>query len=192
MIIKQGAIAETPESAGLSKPVSPFSPGASKASFFEDPPCFHCLVMLPRDPNATVVGASHQWNLLHFAPALLPEGLRVMDQWGFRYKSNLIWYKIRKDGGPDGRGVGFYFRNVTEVVLFGVRGRLRTLKPGRRQVNLFPVRKREHSRKPDGLQDRIDEVWPDLPKVEVFARQRRPGWEAIGNELDRFPAGQAA
>ena len=54
--------------------------------------------------------------------ALLPEGLEVMKRWGFRYVSNIIWYKVRKDGGPDGRGVGFYFRNVTEVVLFGVKG----------------------------------------------------------------------
>jgi len=51
--------------------------------------------------------------------ALLAEGLEVMSAWGFTYKTNLIWYKIRKDGGPDRRGVGFYFRNVTEVILFG-------------------------------------------------------------------------
>lgn len=82
--------------------------------------------------------------------ALLPEGIRVMECWGFSYKSNLVWHKIRKDGGSDGRGVGFYFRNVTELILFGVRGpKARTLDPGRRQVNLIASRKREHSRKPD-------------------------------------------
>ena len=53
--------------------------------------------------------------------ALLPEGLEVMQAWGFRYVSNIIWAKRRKDGGPDGRGVGFYFRNVTEPILFGVK-----------------------------------------------------------------------
>jgi Transcriptional activator, adenine-specific DNA methyltransferase len=62
--------------------------------------------------------------------ALLAEGLEVMKRWGFTYKTNLVWYKIRKDGGPDGRGVGFYFRNVTELVLFGIRGHMRTLQPG--------------------------------------------------------------
>ena len=67
--------------------------------------------------------------------ALLEEGLRVMRDWGFQYKTNLVWYKIRKDGGPDGRGVGFYFRNVTELLLFGVRGRMRTLPPGRSRVS---------------------------------------------------------
>ncbi len=53
--------------------------------------------------------------------ALLPEGLAVMQAWGFEYKANIVWEKVRKDGGPDGRGVGFYFRNVTELLLFGIR-----------------------------------------------------------------------
>jgi N6-adenosine-specific RNA methylase IME4 len=67
--------------------------------------------------------------------ALLPEGIQVLSAWGFSYKSNIVWHKVRKDGGSDGRGVGFYFRNVTELVLFGVRGKnARTLAPGRRQV----------------------------------------------------------
>src|SRR5438046_5725475 len=83
--------------------------------------------------------------------ALLMEGLKVMKAWGFTYKSNIVWFKIRKDAGPDGRGVGFYFRNVTELVLFGVRGNLRTRAAGRRQVNLIATQKREHSRKPDEL-----------------------------------------
>jgi N6-adenosine-specific RNA methylase IME4 len=66
--------------------------------------------------------------------ALLPDGLAVMKAWGFSYKSNIVWHKVRKDGGSDGRGVGFYFRNVTELLLFGVRGKnARTLAPGRRQ-----------------------------------------------------------
>src|SRR6202012_1245287 len=88
--------------------------------------------------------------------ALLPEGIEVLRAWGFEYKSNLIWHKVRKDGGPDGRGVGFYFRNTTEIVLFGTRGKnVRTLPPGRSQVNIIRTQKREHSRKPDELYDII-------------------------------------
>ncbi|HYN79317.1 MAG TPA: MT-A70 family methyltransferase [Lamprocystis sp. (in: g-proteobacteria)] len=113
--------------------------------------------------------------------ALLAEGLRVMAAWGFTYKSNIIWYKVRKDGGPDGRGVGFYFRNVTELILFGVRGSLRTLAPGRRQVNLLATRKREHSRKPDEIYDLIERCSPG-PHLELFARFRRDGWDQWGNE----------
>jgi len=84
--------------------------------------------------------------------ALLAEGLQVMEAWGFTYKTNIIWHKIRKDGGPDGRGVGFYFRNTTEMILFGIKGtNARTLAPGRRQVNIIKTRKREQSRKSDEL-----------------------------------------
>lgn len=116
--------------------------------------------------------------------ALLPDGLAVMDAWGFSYKSNVIWHKVRKDGGSDGRGVGFYFRNVTEMILFGVRGKnARTLAPGRRQVNLFSTRKREHSRKPDEQYD-IIEACSSAPYVELFARGARPKWAVWGNQAD--------
>ncbi len=113
--------------------------------------------------------------------ALLPEGLRVLNAWGFRYVSNLVWAKRRKDGGPDGRGVGFYFRNVTELVLFGVRGSLRTLDPARRQVNIIETRKREHSRKPDEQYEIIEACSP-RPYLELFARYPRAGWSAWGME----------
>jgi N6-adenosine-specific RNA methylase IME4 len=115
--------------------------------------------------------------------ALILEGLKVMEAWGFTYKTNLVWYKIRQDGGPDGRGVGFYFRNVTELVLFGVRGSLRTLPPGRSQVNIISSRKREHSRKPDELYDIIERC-SSGPYLELFARRRREGWTQWGDELE--------
>jgi N6-adenosine-specific RNA methylase IME4 len=113
--------------------------------------------------------------------ALLADGIKVMEAWGFTYKANLVWYKVRKDGGPDGRGVGFYFRNVTELVLFGVKGHMRTLAPGRREVNLFSSRKREHSRKPDELYDIIERCSPG-PYLELFARHTRAGWDRWGDE----------
>ena len=100
---------------------------------------------------------------------------------GFTYKSNLVWYKTRKDGGPDGRGVGFYFRNVTELVLFGTRGHMRTLQPGRTQTNILISQKREHSRKPDEIYTLIEQCSP-RPYLELFARFRRPGWDQWGNE----------
>jgi N6-adenosine-specific RNA methylase IME4 len=120
--------------------------------------------------------------------ALLTEGLAVMKAWGFTYKSNIVWHKVRKDGGPDGRGVGFYFRNVTELVLFGVRGKnARTLAPGRRQVNFIATRKREHSRKPDELYDLIEQCSPG-PFLELFARGPRDNWVNWGNEaVDYYP-----
>ncbi len=118
--------------------------------------------------------------------ALLPDGLKVLDAWGFTYKTNLIWFKTRKDGGPDGRGVGFYFRNVTEMILFGVRGKnARTLDAGRKQVNLIAQMKREHSRKPDE-QYEIIESCSSGPYLEMFARGTRKGWNTWGNQADEY------
>jgi N6-adenosine-specific RNA methylase IME4 len=116
--------------------------------------------------------------------ALVPDGLKVMAAWGFTYKSNIVWHKVRKDGGPDGRGVGFYFRNVTELLLFGVRGKNgRTLAPGRRQVNFIASRKREHSRKPDEQYLLIESCSPG-PYLELFARGTRPGWTYWGRQAN--------
>src|SRR5258708_31329444 len=116
--------------------------------------------------------------------ALLPDGIAVIKAWGFTYKSNIVWHKVRKDGGSDGRGVGFYFRNVTELILFGVRGKnARTLAPGRSQVNLLATRKREHSRKPDEQYDIIESCSPG-PYVELFARGIRKNWTTWGYQCD--------
>ena len=121
--------------------------------------------------------------------ALLPDGLAVLQAWGFQYKSNIVWHKVRKDGGSDGRGVGFYFRNVTELLLFGVRGRnARTLAPGRSQVNFIATRKREHSRKPDELYDIIESCSPG-PFLELFARGTRKGWKTWGDQSESYSPG---
>lgn len=123
--------------------------------------------------------------------ALLQEGLATLDAWGFTYKAMLVWAKRRKDGGPDGRGVGFYFRNTTEPILFGVRGKLRTLQPARSQVNIIETRKREHSRKPDEQYGIIEACSPG-PYLELFARYPRAGWTAWGDEAaaDTTPRGR--
>ncbi|MCE3237614.1 MAG: hypothetical protein K0R24_595 [Gammaproteobacteria bacterium] len=118
--------------------------------------------------------------------ALIEEGLQVMKSWGFTYKTNLIWYKIRKDGGPDRRGVGFYFRNVTEIILFGVKGKnARTLQPGRSRENIISSCKREHSRKPDEQYTLIEDC-SNGPFIELFARGPRKGWFVWGNQAQKY------
>ena len=135
---------------------------------------------LPVSQVATDVAHLYLW----VPNALLPDGIEVLRAWGFQYKSNIVWHKVRKDGGSDGRGVGFYFRNVTELLLFGIRGKnARTLAPGRRQVNLFATRKREHSRKPDEQYEIIEACSPG-PYLEMFARGARPKWAVWGNQAD--------
>lgn len=147
------------------------------------------LTMTVEDVCALPVGrvAAEKAHLYLWVPnALLADGLKVMEAWGFEYKTNLVWFKTRKDGGPDGRGVGFYFRNVTELILFGVRGKdNRTLRPARRQVNLIAERKREHSRKPEQLYDVIEACSPG-PRLELFARKGRDGWSQWGDELGQY------
>lgn len=123
--------------------------------------------------------------------ALIVEGLYVLHRWGFQYKTNLVWYKVREDGGPDGRGCGFYYRNVTELCLFGVKGSLRTREAGRRQVNVIEARKTRHSAKPAALYDVI-EACSYGPFCELFARQRRSGWTAWGDGLEKRECGRLA
>ncbi len=139
------------------------------------------ICALPVEDHAAEAAHLYLW----CPNALLADGLAVLRCWGFTYKTNLVWYKVRKDGGPDGRGVGFYFRNVTELVLFGVRGRMRTLPPGRRQVNLFSTRKQEHSTKPEELYALIEACSPS-PRLELFARKRADGWTSWGDEVDSY------
>lgn len=118
--------------------------------------------------------------------ALLAEGLETMARWGFTYKSNIVWQKIRKDGEPDGRGVGFYFRNTTELILFGVKGtKFRTLPPARSQVNVIKSRKREHPRKPDEQYELIERCSPG-PFLELFGRGSRENWTTWGNQSSDY------
>ncbi len=133
----------------------------------------------------SLVAAEKSHLYLWVPNALLQWGLEVMEAWGFQYKTNIVWHKIRKDGEPDGRGVGFYFRNTTELLLFGIRGKLRTLKPGRSQVNIVKTRKREHSRKPDEIFEIIEACSPG-PYLELFARGGRVGWDQWGNEAEDY------
>lgn len=140
------------------------------------------IMALPVNEHAKDTAHLYLW----VPNALLPEGLKVMQAWGFNYKSNIVWHKLRKDGGSDGRGVGFYFRNVTELVLFGVKGKnARTLQPGRTQVNYLGTQKREHSRKPDEFYDIVESCSPG-PYLELFARGTRKGWAAWGNQAEEY------
>ena len=117
--------------------------------------------------------------------ALLPEAMGIMKEWGFTYKTNLVWVKVTKAGKVDRRGVGFYYRNVTELLLFGVKGNLRTSAPARSQENLFASQKQEHSRKPTFVREIIERCSPS-PYLELFAREQVEGWATWGNELDTY------
>lgn len=157
------------------------APEHRRLSRYETMP-FDEIAALPVHRLAAPVSHLYLW----VPNALLREGIRVLEAWGYEYKTNLVWYKVRKDGGPDGRGVGFYFRNVTELVLFGIRGKnARTLAPGRRQVNVIAKQKREHSRKPDELYKIIEACSP-APYFELFARGTREAWSTWGAQAEHY------
>lgn len=142
---------------------------------------------IARMPVADIAD-DHAHLYLWVPTAMLPDGLEVMKAWGFTFKTVLYWEKVRKDGQPDGRGVGFYFRNVIEPCLFGVRTpqkseTYRTLAPGRSQVNVIRELKREHSRKPDAIIP-IIEACSEAPRIELFARGIRDGWDMWGNQAE--------
>ncbi|MGR3495411.1 MT-A70 family methyltransferase [Citreimonas sp.] len=112
------------------------------------------------------------------APFLV-ESLPVLDAWGFEYVSHLVWVK-------DSTGTGYWARSRHEIVLIAKRGKFPCPKPAPFADSVIIAPVREHSRKPSELQDRIDEIWPDRRKLEIFARQRRAGWEAFGNQVGKF------
>ena len=114
--------------------------------------------------------------------ALVREGLRVMDSWGFHYKSDLFtWEKVTNAGDP-AFGTGYYTRKSTEQLLYATRGRgLRRIDRGVSQCIRAP--RREHSRKPDEVIEGLERLFGPVRRLELFARRQRLGWEAWGNEV---------
>ena len=112
----------------------------------------------------------------------LPDALRVMSAWGFRYVTTAFnWFKTTKDGAPF-FGVGYYAKSNSEIALLGIKGRM---KPVSNFVSQVIVSEREkHSKKPDVTRDKIVELFGDLPRIELFARERANGWDCFGNEVD--------
>jgi N6-adenosine-specific RNA methylase IME4 len=112
---------------------------------------------------------------------LIAEGLRVTKEWGFEYKQLLTWIKTYRDNGLM-MGLGYYFRVCTEQCIFAVRGRLPRLDKSIRNAFFAPQTK--HSRKPDIFRDIILQHSGNLPRVELFARQKVDGWDCWGNEVE--------
>jgi N6-adenosine-specific RNA methylase IME4 len=114
---------------------------------------------------------------------LLPEALAVIEAWGFTFKTvGFYWVKTNADGSPF-TGMGFWTRANPEQCLLATRGRPR--RQARDVPRLIVSQRREHSRKPEETYGRIERLVGG-PYVELFARQRRPGWASWGDQADRF------
>ena len=111
----------------------------------------------------------------------IQEGLDVCEAWGFEYKTLITWVKTYKDGNPI-MGMGYYFRSSTEHIIFGVKGKMKCL--NKTTKNMFKeINPRLHSQKPSTVRDLIVNCSGDLPRIELFARQKTPGWDCWGNEV---------
>ena len=142
-------------------------------------PCMStdAICALPVKELATDAAALFLWTT---APHL-PEALQVITAWGFEYKTHAVWVK-------DWIGVGFWVGNQHEILLVAAWGDMPTPAPANRPSSVITAPRREHSRKPDEVYALIERMYPELPKIELFARQTRPGWAAWGNEVETAPA----
>jgi N6-adenosine-specific RNA methylase IME4 len=129
------------------------------------------ICALPVSALATEAAALFLWSR---APNL-PEALTVMAAWGFAYATSMVWVK-------HAIGTGYWVRNRHELLLIGSRGGMPHPAPSARPDSVIEAPRREHSRKPDEAYALIEQMYPELPKIELFARQTRPGWQAWGNE----------
>jgi site-specific DNA-methyltransferase (adenine-specific) len=116
---------------------------------------------------------------------LLDQQLRLFRHWGFTYKNDrFTWTKINARNGKPFFGVGYYTKSNAEVCLLGIKGRMKPI--SNKVSSVIIATRREHSRKPDEVRERIVQLFGDLPRIELFARQRFPGWDAFGNEIEKF------
>ncbi len=114
---------------------------------------------------------------------MLPEALRVINAWGFKFKTvAFVWLKQNRVAKTWFYGLGFWTRGNAEVCLLATKGHPKRKSNRISQLIISPVE--AHSKKPDVVRDKIVELMGDIPRIELFARERTEGWEALGNEID--------
>ena len=107
----------------------------------------------------------------------LESGLAVMNAWGFKYKTQAVWDKVRV-------GMGFWFRGQHEILMVGVRGKVSPPAQAQRTPSVIRCPRGRHSAKPDKVRDMIAEWFPDVPRLEMFSRLKRQGWDVFGNQVE--------
>jgi len=113
----------------------------------------------------------------------LNEQIKLFEHWGYRYRTiGFAWLKTNKNNGFPFFGVGYYTKSNLELCLMGMRGQLKTKTNSISQVVISP--RREHSRKPDEIREKIVELFGDLPRIELFSRKKKKGWDCLGYEID--------
>lgn len=113
----------------------------------------------------------------------LDEQIKLFDYWGFRYRTlGFSWIKTNPKNGKPFFGVGYYAKSNCEICLMGMKGQLKPISNKVSSVIISP--RREHSKKPDEVRNKIVELFGDLPRIELFAREKVEGWTSWGNEIE--------
>lgn len=168
----------------LCDPPWKYNSRANHKTRFRGGACGHYdLMTMPEIKDLPVINIADD-NCALFMWATFPylkEQLEVFEAWGFKYKTlGFAWLKTNSKNGFPFFGVGYYTKSNLEVCLFGTKGKIKPITNSISQVIIAP--RREHSRKPDEVRDKIVELIGDLPRIELFARERIDGWDAWGNE----------
>lgn len=128
-----------------------------------------CDMDVPSDDNA----ALYLWTT---APKLL-EGIRVLESWGFTYKSQAVWDKEKM-------GMGYWFRGQHEILLVGTKGKFSPPPSSLRTASVYRYKRGKHSKKPDEIRQLISDWFPNCEKLELFCRFPDDGWDVFGNEVE--------
>lgn len=135
-------------------------------------------------PEIDALAADNCALFMWATPPALREGMELVTAWGFRYVTvAFTWVKTTKDNRPS-IGLGHYTRANAELCLLGIRGSMPVADHGVSQIIMAP--RREHSRKPDQQYGKIQALYPDANRIELFARVRWPGWSVQGNQVKKF------
>lgn len=117
----------------------------------------------------------------------LPEALRLIQAWGFMYKTvAFVWLKQNRKALTWFYGLGFWTRSNAEICLLATKGHPKRQSAGIHQLVISPVE--QHSKKPDEVREKIAVLMGDVPRIELFARQQTPGWDVWGNEVENSTA----
>ena len=147
--------------------------------------CGHYNLMTMEEIKALPIQEIADDNCVLFLWTIFPyldEQIKLFEHWGFDYKTvGFTWIKTNKNNGKPFFGVGYYAKSNAEICLMGIKGKMKPISNKVSSVIISP--RREHSRKPDEARERIVELFGDIPRIELFAREKTEGWDSWGNEI---------
>jgi site-specific DNA-methyltransferase (adenine-specific) len=159
---------------------------ANHKTRFRGGACGHYNLMSMEEIKALPLNELSDKNCVLFLWATFPyleEQIKLFHHWGFKYKTlGFSWIKTNPKNKKPFFGVGYYAKSNCEVCLMGIKGKMKPITNKISSVIIQP--RRLHSQKPDEVRKKIVELFGDLPRIELFARQKTEGWDVWGNEVE--------